>query len=253
MKFPEETLMAYVDDELDAETRVAIETAMRADPELKHYVQRQQVLRAKLQATFDRVLDEPVPEHLVQTALAAPAAAPERAVGDLAGARAAKAQRAVRRWALPEWGAMAACLVVGLFIGQALLRSPDSSGPFATRDGQLVAQGTLEQALTNQLASNQRDSSPVLVGISFRDKAGDYCRTFVVRAGETLAGLACHENGAWQMEVLAQGGAASTSPSGYRMAGTDLPETIFKALEAQIDGEPLDSEQEAAAQRADWE
>lgn len=252
MKFPEETLMAYVDDELDAETRVTIERAMRTDPELKQYVQRQQVLRAKLRATFDRVLEEPVPERLLEAARGAPTTEHESGIADLAAARAAKAERSSRRWALPEWGAMAACLVVGLFVGQAWLRSPDSS-PFATRDGRLVARGGLEQALTSQLASSQPDSSPVLVGISFRDKAGDYCRTFVMRAGETLAGFACHENGVWQMEVLAQGAAAATSPSGYRMASTDLPETIFKALEARIDGEPLDSEQEAAAERANWE
>lgn len=147
---------------------------------------------------------------------------------------------------------MAASLVIGLIVGQAWLRSPDTS-PFATRDGHLVARGALERALTSQLASNQPDTAPVHIGVSFQDRAGDYCRTFLLRTGETLAGLACREQGAWRMEVLAQGEAAAASPSAYRMAGADLPETVFKAVETQIAGEPLDAEQEAAAQRGNWE
>lgn len=251
MKFPEETLMAYVDDELDAPTRAAVDAAMRTDPELRQFVFRQQALRLKLRETFDRVLEEPVPERLLETARGAPTAAPAD-VTDLATARTAKTERTRRRWALPEWGAMAACLIVGLFVGQALFSSRDA-GLFETRDGHLVARGTLERALLSQLAGNQPDDAPVHVGLSFRDKSGDYCRTFVVRTGEALAGLACHEHGEWRMEVLAQGEAASATPRGYRMASTDLPETVFKAVEAQIEGGPLDAEQEAAAQLANWE
>jgi hypothetical protein len=252
MKFPEETLMAYVDDELDAPTRAAVEAAMRTDPELKRFVFRQQALRLKLRETFDRVLEEPVPERLLETARGASTPTPPAEVTDLAAARTAKTERVRRRWAPPEWSAMAACLVVGLFVGQALFSSRDA-GPFESRDGHLVARGTLERALASQLAGNQPNDAPVHVGLSFRDKSGDYCRTFVVRTGEALAGLACHEQGSWRMEVLAQGEAASAAPSGYRMAGTDLPETVFKAVEAQIAGEPFDAEQEAAAQAANWE
>lgn len=252
MKFSEETLMAYVDDELDAATRVAVESAMRSDQELKEYIERQQALRAKLRATFDRVLEEPVPERLLETVRKEPPLAQEAGIGDLAAARVAKAERSSRRWALPEWGSMAACLVVGLFVGQALLRSPDTS-PVATRDGQLVARGALERALTSQLASNQQDAAPVYIGVSFRDKAGDYCRTFVMRTGEALAGLACREKDAWRVEVLAQGAPAATSAVGYRMAGAELPEAVLRAVEAQIAGDPLDSEQEATAQLGNWE
>lgn len=252
MRFSEETLVAYVDDELDAAARVAVETAMTTDPELKRYVERQLALRAKLRATFDHVLDEPVPERLLEAARTAPSGARDTGIADLAAARAAKTERSKRRWALPEWGAMAASLVVGLFIGQAVLRSPHS-GPLATRDGHLVAQGALAHALTSQLASNQPGDAAVQIGVSFRDKAGDYCRTFVLRSAEPLSGLACREDDDWRMEVLAQGAPASANADAYRMAGAELPEAVFRAVEAKIAGEPLDADQETAAQRVDWQ
>lgn len=252
MRFSEETLMAYVDDELDAAARVAVEAAMTTDPELKRYVERQLVLRAKLRAAFDHVLDEPVPERLLEAARTAPSGARDTGIADLAAARAAKTERSKRRWALPEWGAMAASLVVGLFIGQAVLRSPQS-GPLSTRDGHLVAQGALAQTLTSQLASNQPGDAAVQIGVSFRDKSGDYCRTFLVRSAEPLAGLACREDDDWRMEVLTQGAPATANAGGYRMAGAELPEAVFRAVEAKIAGEPLDADQEAAAQRADWQ
>ena len=87
MKFPEETLMAYVDDELDAPTRAAVEAAMSTDPELKEFVFRQQALRLKLRETFDRVLEEPVPERLLETARGASTSTPPAEVTDLAAAR----------------------------------------------------------------------------------------------------------------------------------------------------------------------
>ena len=38
MKFSEETLMAYADNELDAQTRTAVEEAMATDPEIARRV-----------------------------------------------------------------------------------------------------------------------------------------------------------------------------------------------------------------------
>src|SRR6185437_7507864 len=56
MTFSEETLMAYADDELDSETRSAVEAAMETDPEIARRVARHKALRGQLRATFDKVL-----------------------------------------------------------------------------------------------------------------------------------------------------------------------------------------------------
>ena len=45
MPLTDETLMAYVDGEVDAETRAIIESAMREDPEVRSRVERHRALR----------------------------------------------------------------------------------------------------------------------------------------------------------------------------------------------------------------
>ena len=257
MKLPHETVMAYVDGELDAAARLSVEAAMAADPEARVQVERELKLRAQLQTSFDRVLEEPVPQRLIDTARNAPSAAAgagASGVTDLAGARAAKAElssAAKRRWALPEWGAIAASLVVGVFLGQAVLRGPETAS-LASNEGWLVARGALAEALATQLASTQRSDAPVLIGVSYKDQAGDYCRTFVVREGEALAGVACRANDDWRVQVLAQGATGGADAGGYRMAGVELPPAVMRAVESQISGEPLDAEAEATAQKRGW-
>jgi len=246
----DEMLMAYVDGELDDAARAAVEAAVAADPVLARRVVQQQALSEKLRATFDRVLAEPVPERLIDTARSAPMGGAQ--VADLGARRAARADARERRWALPQWAAMAASLVLGVFVGWAWLSGPDQrSEMLATREGRLVAEGELAQALDQQLASQRTAEASVQVGVSFRDQANDYCRTFVLRDG--VAGLACHKDLAWQVRALAQGSEARGGESGQmRMAGVSLPPAIVMAIQGSIAGEPLDADAEAAAQRAGW-
>jgi len=66
MKFSEETLMAYADNELDSQTRSAVEAAMATDPEIARRIAQHKALRGRLKATFDEVLDEPPPQRVSQ-------------------------------------------------------------------------------------------------------------------------------------------------------------------------------------------
>ena len=78
MTISDEQVMAYVDGELDAQTRNEVERAMESDPEVARRVARQRALRNKLRAAFNNVLNEPVPDRLVSAARTAPvASAPE--------------------------------------------------------------------------------------------------------------------------------------------------------------------------------
>ncbi len=251
MKLSDEILMAYVDGEVDDETRAAVEAAMQADVNVAQRVARQQALRQQLRAEFDGVLNEPVPERLTRAARTAPAASTTASVTDLSRARNEKRDRTPRRWSLPQWSAMAASLVLGVFVGHAMLRSPASS-PIVARDGRLVAQDSLAEALSNQLASDQAAKAPVQVGLSFRSKTGEFCRTFVLRGGEGLAGLACREGEIWQIEAAVPNEALATDNDNYQMAGAKLPLAVLQAVEGRSDGEPLDADGEAAARQKGW-
>ena len=240
MTYSDETLMAYVDGELDAPTRAAIDGDLRVDADLLQRVQEQRALREQISDAFDPVLDEPVPERLLAAARKRRAASN---VIDLASARGPR-----RAWRWPEWGAMAACLMVGVFVGQSAL---GPAMPIAADAGRLVAAGQLDAALTTRIASDAAGDAGARVGLSFVSKGGEYCRTFAL-AAEGAAGLACRRGGRWQVEVLAHAAGAAAAPERYRQAGSALPDAVLRAVDERISGEALDAQQEREAAARGW-
>ena len=244
MNFSDETVMAYADGELDVATRAAVEAAMALDPQLALRVARHRALRGRLHAALDPVLDEPLPQRLLASVQGAPA---QRRAD-----RSALQHQAAPRWSWPQWGAIAASLVTGVLLGPLLWRMPAGS-MLVSRDGQVLASGALARALTEQLASNQPPGAPVQIGVSFRARNGDYCRTFVLREKNALAGLACRGHEAWRLEVLAQNPAEPAAAAGYRPAASALPPGVARTLDELIAGEPLDAGAEAAARERGWQ
>jgi hypothetical protein len=242
MTFSEETVMAYADGELDAATRAAIEAAMATDPELTRRIAQHRALRQRLSGAFDAVLAEPLPERLLAAAR-----------GDVEERRATVVplkRAAAVRWSWREWSALAASLALGALLGPWLMRVGERT-PLLSSDGAVPPRGMLAHALSEQLASNQPAAAPVQIGVSFRSRTGAYCRTFVLRDKNPLAGLACHERGGWQVEALARAESASAGAE-YRAAGSALPAAIAGTLDAMIAGEPLDERGEAAARANGW-
>jgi hypothetical protein len=251
MIITDEILMAYVDDELETEARAAVETAIAEIPELARRVARQQELRRQLRDAFDGVLKEPVPDRLIDAARRAPAGRRDATVTDLDQAREKKSERTARPWSWPEWSTMAASVVLGAVLSQTMLR-PFTAEPIVARDGRLLAQDALARALSNQLSSDQSPDARVALGLSFRSKDGAFCRTFVLRDGDGLAGIACREGESWPVEVVIPGDQSGTPDGGYAMAGSELPVALLEEVEERIDGEPLDAAGEAAARRDHW-
>jgi len=247
MTFSDEVLMAYVDDELDESTRSAVESAMAADPEIAGRIAHHRALRNRLRSAFDPILDEPVPQELIDRARNAPAAsaAPKKAeVIPLA-------PRLASRRSLPQWAALAASLLIGILAGRFAFRT---GGPalIAAHDNHMLARGLLADALTRQLASQQRTTQPVQMGVSFRSKSGQYCRTFSLRA-PAVAGLACHAADGWRLEVLSGTAEQQVGAGGYRQASSSMPPAVVRTVSGEISGEPLDASAEAAARRRDWQ
>jgi hypothetical protein len=145
------------------------------------------------------------------------------------------------KWSVREWGAMAASVTLGLFVGVGVMQQLQP--PIATGNGGLMARGVLSRALNTQLASEE--AGPVRIGLSFRTREGGYCRTFDLTKGGA-SGLACRENNAWSIPLMT----THTNGGEGRTAGAPL-EILFAADE-RIDGEPLDAEAERAARDGGW-
>jgi anti-sigma factor RsiW len=270
MSIPDETLMAYADGELEPTRSAEVEAAMAADPKLAERVEQHRALRRKLNAAFDPVLLETVPNALVTAVHSSPAATPgatERGatITDLRRVRAARAAEAKeaaafarradvprRQWTWFEWTAVAASIATGAVIAHLALNSPDASR-IGTERGQLVAQADLAQALSTQLASEQSADAPVQIGVSFRSKSGDTCRTFTVKDQTVLGGLACREGGDWHVQVLADVPVSANGQGGYKPAGGSMPAAVISAVEQQMEGEAFDATGEAAALARGWQ
>lgn len=233
MTLSDETLMAYVDGELDPAARSEVEAAIARDPALAQRIEAARRLRASLSRTYDPVLAEPVPERLVAAAQ---------------GRAARPASRATRPagWSWPQWGALAASLVLGLVLGPRLLSRPAA---ITTQDGRLVAGGALAAALESQLVSKQTGSEPARIGLSFLTGSGEYCRTFDLRGEEALAGLACRRGESWQVEAVIPAGGER---SGDYTAASGLPPALAALVAERIAGDALDAGEEAEARARAW-
>jgi hypothetical protein len=247
--YDDETLMAFADGELDQSLRAQIAAAIERDPTLARRVAQHRTLRAEVAGAFSTVLDRPVPDDLMAIARGAAAttdvnrASPR---GKVLRFPVPAGRAPAMPWRAREWAAMAASVVLGVVITWKLF-VPDPA-LIAPQGGSLVARGALAAALDQQLASKQSGSEPVLIGLTFRTAAGNYCRSFAL-ARAASAGLACRARNEWEILATAPTPAAD---AGMRQAASPPP-AVMRAIESRISGEPLDAAGEQNAQRAGWD
>ncbi len=250
MKITDMVIAAYVDDELPAADRAAVEAAAKLDPAIAERLERHQRLRRRMAGAFAATLDEVVPEALIAT-VASAKAAPDNVV-DLARAREQRAApppaRARSSWL--AWGAIAAGVALVVVVVQGRIAPP--TGPMMAYGPQgLTAKGALAGALDKQLvASQSATGQPVRILVSFRSTDGRYCRSFQIERGPNLAGVACHEADGWSVQTTAV--SAPEPATQYRTAGSTTPTAVLDSVGAMIVGAPLDAAGESAALAKGW-
>jgi len=264
-------VMAYVDGEMPPEDVALFEPRLALEPALADAVARERALRASLQSAYAPVLDEPMPAGLLDL-LALPDAAakapplhavpaPPAAANEPLPAGRNDAHRAAlppaRRWGAAQWGAMAACLVLGLAIGTRAVAPHAASGNdtlalAVAPDGAITAQGALRTALEQDVAGTVLDpNAKVGVGLTFRDHAKQYCRTFMLDSASS--GIACKQADGWVVAHLEHGrNAREGEQGGYRTAASPLSPTLLQAIDAMREGDTLDAAGETAAKARGW-
>ena len=227
----DEKFFAWLDGELDAGETAAVDALVAADPELRRRADADRALAGRLGAAFDPIAEAPVPAEIVGAARVR-----EAAVIDLGAAR---GWRSARPMPAPmQWAAMAATLAIGVVAGTMI--NNGAASPIAREEGRLVASAELEQALYTRLASAPSNEG-VRIGLTFRDAAGDICRSFT---DEGAAGLACHQGGDWRIRGLVQAGEGHQSE--FRMAAGPDPR-LAALIDSVMTGEPLDAAGEREA------
>ena len=264
-------VMAYVDGELPPADVAAFDAHLAREPVLAAAVARERALRASLQSAYAPV-DEPMPAGLLDLlaipdgaakapplhAVASPAAAANEALPRGANDIPRAALPHAARWAWPQFGAMAACLVLGIVFGTRVLAphpAPIAGDTLALNvapDGAITAQGALRDALEQDVAGTVLDpNAKVGVGLTFRDHAKQYCRTFTLDSASS--GIACKQPEGWVVAQLEHGkNARQGEAGGYRTAASPLSPTLLQAIDAMREGDTLDASAESAAKARGW-
>lgn len=260
--FTDAQLAAFLAGTLEDEALLdAIEAAINADPALAGRVetlaQGEDPAARAVRDAFAPVLSAPVPEHLTEIV-----AAPEASkVVDLATVRTTRSLPVPANdgatggssWRWPQFGAMAASLVVGIMIGGPLLTGGADDG---AGDGALVlasADGTTPApelaAMLDSASSGQSVDLASLgtgeVVLTFRNTDGALCRQFMVEGeGGTSDALACADtDGGWQVEAFGR----RAAPVGeIRLAGGDAAVSVVAAVDGMIASDALIGADEAA-------
>ncbi|MDA8093287.1 MAG: hypothetical protein M0T84_05130 [Betaproteobacteria bacterium] len=227
-----ELLDAFVDGELPPKEMAQIAAVLTLHPDLDGYVRLQEKLRIELRSVYH--LTFPMPERLVKLIGCAPVS---------------------WRWRLRAWCssryvvrslvASGAALAVGLVVSFVIRPTGDIGIDAA---GRPIAQRRLSEALNTELVSNGYAGTGPRIGVSYRNKSGMDCRTFTEGVN---AGLACHERGTWVIDALVKQ-EQENSGTAYRMAGSEMPDAVRRAVAASIDGAPFDAQKEKAARDSGW-
>jgi anti-sigma factor RsiW len=233
----DETFFAWLDGELDPHEAALVEAEVATDPRLAAMAAEHRAVQARLKGAFDPLLDAPVPEALF-------AAVRNPAQADLIDFAEAKRRRERRGWpSVPQWGAMAATLAIGVLVGT-IVPQHRETGPVEVHEGRIYAASAINRALDTQLAS--APTGDVRVGVTFRNATGAICRSFTTSSS---SGLACRENGRWRMRGLFAAPEGQTTD--YRMAAGMDP-SLAALVDSTMAGEPLDAAAEKAARDKNW-
>lgn len=244
MTISDDTLMAYLDNELAPDERARVDAALGTNPALRERLQQQEVVRRALTAAFGPVVNERLPDHLLQTARTAPVSWRWRLRQSLS--QFSFSVLGGQNLTFARFASGAAVLLVGVAIGWIATRGPNADN----ETGLAIAKGPLAQALEQQLASDVRQQGP-RVGVSFRAKSGQLCRTFDAGASSgNKAGIACRGPADWTIETLVAAEPRAGSP--YEVVGSAMPPAVSDAVENLMAGEPFDAAQERKARDRNW-
>lgn len=234
MTITPEEIAAFADGELEGDARARVAAAVAADPVLARQVEAHRALATRLSGHFAPILDQPVPEALASMLGKAggDVAEDQAAVIDLAAAR--DRRRMMRR--LPGWGgaAIAAALVAVLVFS---IDGGNAPGEYA--DARLAG------VLDRQLAASQPVGAETRILLSFRNRAGEFCRAYS-EAGSS--GIACRDSEGWRQQTIGPGG--ESGQTGFRMAGGDGD--ILEAAQEMAAGPALSATDEEKARSSGW-
>lgn len=243
--FSDETVMRYVDGELDEETSARLEAELATDAELSRRLEMFAETRLGAQEALQPLLDEPVPEHLrasVEAMVARAKASPEQQPPRIGTGKPRLFSPA------NDWVRMAAAASIAAVLGVATGMTVGDRKPADTLQIAGAGSGPLVVALrsipTGGETALDGGASRFKAIASFRDTQQTLCREFelTVPSSSKVTSVACVEAGQWKLRF-----AVNLPDSGQSYAPASSSETLDAYLAAIHAGAPLGAAEEKAA------
>lgn len=250
--------MRLADRVVSASEREEMLMAIADDPQAQALLAQFEATGHQLAGPFAFIANAPVPQHLVDLVMNAPAAEPKRAPRE--SQRAAAAREWLLGWLTPpRLSALAAsALAVSVGIGVLLDRGSTSiaAGPFKIVQGRAEADGLLKRALETAVSGEvvtPRAGQETALGaepqLTFKSRKGIYCRQYMLEeAGPaSFGGIACREpGGTWVIEDHRQ------LPRNKSVLANDPRSVFVPKIDSMISGITFGVEEEREIVKRRW-
>jgi hypothetical protein len=252
-KLSDETIMAYVDGELDTEQSTLVREALQSDPVLMEKADLFRETTSMLDGIYDAPLHEEVPECLT----------------DSINAHQLGFSHRIRKFfhdclQFPAMQpAFASAIVAGIIIGAGFLyKTWNPLAPVPTTDTLVSSEEfsyALEKTPGGQSSEIKKYGATVTPVITFRDKEHRFCRQYevITESGTTQVfqqGIACRDlKGAWETVTFLTMKESMSQHSGsvsYELSGSE--NIIDEAMDQLRAGAPLTSVQELEHIHLNW-
>lgn len=241
-EFGDETLMAFVDGELDAAGAAWVERAMATDADVAARVAVFRRTRDALTEAARSRADEQVPEALMDKVRATlDAAKTAETASNVVPFGQASAPVVGWRMAVAASVVLVAGVLGGLILSQGVGSRAETGLRFADLDQSGFADALASVPSGERLGIAGGEIAPIA---SFLNGDGALCREFEYdgTGGATVVAVSCRVNGRWDMRFAV---AAGSAEDGYAPASS--LETLDAYLAASEAGAPMSPDEEAAA------
>jgi len=237
-----EQIMAYHDRQLDREQSAKVEQLLAVDIEAREFLAQLQESDDFLRTGLGEVLEQPVPQHLVDAARGNPAG-PARGKKVLAF----PARSFVSRWAYATAASVTLAVVAGTYM---LAGQPDLAQ--SDRLARVVSEG-LEVTASGDIYRAPGQQGQVMPMATFATADAGVCRQYAAQyQGEQNVGLACRQpDSRWQIRAQ-QTLAAGSQPRLYAPA-SGSEDQIGDQIKALGGGQPLGMAQEEILMSNGWQ
>jgi hypothetical protein len=241
----DDALSALLDGALPTDETARLRARLEREPALRARLAAMERANRAVQDAFRDVVDEPLPERVLDLLRA-----PQTPAANVVDLDERRARRALPAW-LPQAVAAGIALAIGLGLGFGLgQRSEQTAAGLLASTGPVAPSSALHELLESVPSGEARalDGATAEARFTFRTQGGDWCRELAVSSGAARnAAVACRRDGGWRIELV---GVEAAGGDVYRPASGDTP--LREAVDALIDGEPLEPDAERALVERGW-